>query len=99
MKRRKRRNFSNAFKTKVVIEALKERYSLQELAEKFELHPNQISTWKKEFLSNADQVFSKGKSKESEDSIPSEELYQKIGRLEMERDFLKKSLEKLDCLK
>lgn len=52
-----RRKFTASFKTKVVLEALKERQTVQELAEKHKLHPNQISAWKKEFLANAEQAF------------------------------------------
>ena len=52
-----------AFKAKVAIEALKERSTLAELAEKFELHPNQISQWKQEFIAGSEQVFETGKGK------------------------------------
>ncbi len=57
MEKRERRKFSADFKTKVVLESLKERSSIEELARKYELHPNQISIWKKEFLSNASAIF------------------------------------------
>jgi len=52
-----RRKFTSKFKTKVVLEALKERQTLAELARKYELQPTQISLWKREFLASADQVF------------------------------------------
>lgn len=55
-----RRKFTAVFKTKVVIEALKERESLSELAQKYEIHPQQIGNWKREFLKRAEEVFSKG---------------------------------------
>lgn len=98
--KRTRRKFSPEFKAKVALEAIKERYTLSELAIKFELHPNQISQWKREFLENATQVFTNGKSsKEEEPLIDVDKLYSKIGQLEIERDFLKKSLRKLDLLK
>lgn len=91
-----RRKFSSEFKSRVAIEALKERYTLSELAEKFELHPNQISQWKQEFLERSKSIFEspeKGNTEHAE--VDMEKLYTKIGRLEMERDFLKKSLNKL----
>ena len=54
---KKRRKFSSGFKAKVVLEALKERQTLQDLASKYELHSSQIVNWKKEFLANASEVF------------------------------------------
>ncbi len=90
----KRRKFSATFKAKVAIEALKERESLAELSRKFEIHPNIISKWKKEFLEHADQAF-KDKKSETDPEVDIEKLYAKIGKLEIERDFLKKSLKKI----
>lgn len=63
-----RRRFTTAFKTKVVLEALKERSALQELAKRFELSPVQIAQWKKEFLANAEKAFA-GDSVEKDDRI------------------------------
>ena len=88
----KRRKFTAKFKTKVVLEALKERVSVQELAKKHELHPNQISKWKSEFLDNADVVFDKGCSKDAEETEDVEKLYKVIGQQKVEIDFLKKAL-------
>ena len=84
----KRRQFSAEFKAKVAIEALKEQQTLQELASKYEVHPNQISSWKQEFLQNSASLFTKGKKKE--ESVDSSRLYEEIGRLKVEMDFLKK---------
>ena len=96
--RKARRKFTSEFKSKVAIEALKERYSLSELAERFELHPNQISQWKQEFLEKSKDIFDKKSSKSKEDQVDLDTLYTKIGQLEVERDYLKKNLKKLDLL-
>ena len=92
--RRKRRNFKPAFKAKVAVEALKGDKTLTELAEKYELHPNQICEWRKQLMENAIAVFSDG----SEDKKSSEEhikdLHAKIGQLSLENDFLAKALDR-----
>lgn len=87
----KRRSFSAEFKAKLAIEALKEQQTLQELAQKYEVHPNQISAWKQEFLQHSASVFTKGKKKEQE-SVDTSKLYEEIGRLKVEVDFLKKKV-------
>jgi transposase len=89
----KRRKFSAAFKAKVAIEALKERESLAELSKRFEVHPNMISKWKQEFLENSSAAFEK--EKDTSQETDTEKLYARIGRLELEKEFLKKSLDKL----
>ena len=91
--KQRRRKFSAEFKAKVAIEALKERETLQELALRFELHPNQISQWKQEFIENSSQVFQSSKPSKTPD-IEVSELYSKIGQLEMEKEFLKKNLKR-----
>lgn len=87
-----RRKFTSAFKAQVAIEALKERESLAELSKRFEVHPNMISKWKQEFLDKSSGVFDKKSDEET--GIDPEKLYAKIGQLEVENDFLKKSLKK-----
>ena len=94
--KRSRRKFDSSFKAQVAIEALKERQTLSELAVKFDLHPNQISQRKQEFLENSSLVFEqKTKSSTSGNDVDVDKLYSKIGELQMEKDFLKKSLSKL----
>ena len=89
-----RRKFTAAFKAKVALEALKERETLAALSARFQVHANQISLWKQEFLANSELIFSGAAGKEKEEEVNLEVLYAKIGQLEMERDFLKKSLKK-----
>jgi transposase len=96
--RKTRRKFTNEFKAKVALEALRERHSLPDLAAKFEIHSGQITKWKKDFLANASCAFEASGKREDEDQVDLEQLYSKIGRLEIERDFLKKSLKKASLL-
>ena len=93
--RKERRKFSAAFKTKVALEAIKEKETLQQLASKFEVHANQITQWKREFLESAEDIFSKKKSEEKvNEEQEKDALYNKIGCLQTEIDFLKKVLGK-----
>ena len=87
--RAKRRKFTAAFKAEVAIEALKERESLAELSKRFEVHPNMISKWKKECLERSVEIFST-KPPEVDFDAEREKFYAKIGKLEVERDWLKK---------
>ena len=89
-----RRKFSGVFKAQVAIEALKERETLAELSKRYEVHPNIISKWKKEFIERASEIF-ETKAPDKQAEIDTEKLYTKIWKLEMERDFLKKVSKKL----
>jgi transposase len=100
-KRRIRRTLDEAFKTKVVLEALKETLTLNELASKYQIHPNQISQWKSLFLKNAINVFSGPKEELRELEYlkkEREELHKRIGEKDMDIEFLKKNLKKLNLL-
>ncbi len=90
---KKRKKYTSGFKTKVVLEALQERETIQEMARKYDLHPTQISNWKSQFLSEASGVFEKGVTKSDEEQEKAE-LFKKVGQLQMEVDFLKKVLGK-----
>jgi len=89
---KRRRNFSSSFKTKVVLEALTERVTMTELAQKYKLHINQISKWKQEFLDSADSVFASSKPKPQSPDKEIEKLYKIIGQQKVEIDFLKQAL-------
>jgi len=88
----KRRKFTSNFKFKVVIEALSERYTIQEIARKHQIHANQVSTWKSQFLKQGPSVFEKAKPAKSEAEEKEEQLLKSIGQLKVENDFLKKAL-------
>lgn len=89
---RKRRKFSKEFKGKVVLESLKERETLESLAKKYELTPQQISTWKQQAMSNFSELFDKDNTQKEEKDYDKDKLYAEIGRLKIENDFLKKNL-------
>lgn len=89
-----RRKFTSKFKTTVVLEALKERVTLSELAQKHQLSVQQISNWKKEFLEKAEGVFDKkNKSVKSVEEEKEDRLLKTIGQLKIENDFLKSALQ------
>ncbi len=83
----RRNKFKPDFKARVALEALKGDKSTAELAQIYEVHPTQITQWKKQLLESASSVF-EGKHTKSEPAVDVDALYKKIGRLEMERDFL-----------
>jgi transposase len=87
----KRRKFSAEFKAKVVLTALSERQSLSEIAQQYDVHPNMISQWKKEFLSKAANVFESDARLPDKDEKERQKLYEKIGQQQVELDFLKKA--------
>ena len=93
--KKSRRKFSAEFKAKVAIEALKEIKSISELAQLYEVHPNMITHWKKEFLSRAEKVF-EATSVESEEvkklKKENEELIHQIGQLTVDINWLKKKV-------
>jgi transposase-like protein len=94
---RKRKQYSAAFKTKVVLEALKEEKTVAQLASEYEIHATMIHAWKREFLENASSIFEdKRKNKEPRDQEQlTEHLYKQIGQLKVENDFLHRACDKL----
>lgn len=88
-----RKHYTSGSKTKVVLEAIQERETIQEIGKKYNIHPNQISTWKTRFLSGANTVFEKGTVKDDTEK-ERDDLFKKVGKLQMEVDFLKKVLGK-----
>ena len=89
MEKRTRRKFSADFKAKAVIEAPRERDTIETMARMYELHPNQITMWKKEFMENAGAAFQSEsdvaeEKKQQETTL--EKLYSQIGQLKVEND-------------
>jgi putative transposase len=89
----KRRRHSAAFKARVALEAAKQTRTIAELAKAYQVHPVQISQWKKQLLDGVEALFRDGRQREREEGQAIQvELYEKIGRLNMEIEWLKKSL-------
>lgn len=95
--KKSRTRYTPEFKAKVAIAALREQATIPELAKQFGVHPNQIYTWKREFIEKAARVFANGADavSESGSSDREEQLLKKIGELTVERDFLAKGLGRL----
>ena len=90
MSKRPRRNHAPAFKAKVALDALKGEQTLVELAQRYQVHPNQIAEWKKQLLERAQEIFSRDRKPEPVPSV--KDLHAKIGQLSMENDFLSGAL-------
>ena len=90
---RKRRLFDGAFKAKVALEAIRGLKTVSELAALYKVHPTQITLWKKQLLEGAATVFESGAAKKATTDEPSSaELYEQIGRLKIELDWVKKKV-------
>ena len=92
MTRRKRRNHSPAFKAKVALAAISGDRTLAELAEQYDVHPNQIQDWKRRLLDSAEDVFGGNAVETQHTEREIEKLHAKVGQLTMEKDFLSKFL-------
>ncbi len=98
MSRRPRRNHSPAFKAKVALAAIKGEKTLAELAEQFDVHANQITSWRTQLLEGAAEVFGGDSKAEAPPPIDLKELHAKIGELTLTNDFLAGALTKAGLL-
>ena len=88
---KKRRRFSPDFKFRVALEAAKGQRTISELSNAYSVHPNQISQWKRQLLDDGAEIFTRnGTSNQQDQEVIQSELYEQIGRLKMELEWLKK---------
>jgi transposase len=101
MSRRPRRNHSPAFKAKVAIAAIKGERTIAQIAEQFDVHPNQVTAWKAQLEGGAADVFDSGNGGGAASTAPAvdvKQLHAKIGELTLENDFLEGALTKAGLL-
>jgi transposase len=90
-----RRRFTGEFKARVALEALRGDKTVQEIAARHQVHPNQVSAWKRQAVEGMGAVFSNGAERERQDrEAELRDLHAKIGELTVERDFLAKGLKR-----
>jgi putative transposase len=94
---KQRRQFSEQFKFKVALEAAKGLRTVNEIAGEYQVHPNQVSSWKKQLLDDGPGVFSRSRERKQMVAAEQEaELYEQIGRLKMELEWVKKKAAQFD---
>jgi transposase-like protein len=98
MSRRPRRNHTPAFKAKVALAAIKGDRTISQIAEQFDVHPNQVTSWKAQLEGGAADVFAPGAGGGTAQPAVDESLHAKIGELTLENDFLEGALTKAGLL-
>ena len=92
-----RKSFDSKFKARIAIEAIKEEKTIAEIANQYQVHPNQVSIWKKEALTEMPDLFQDGrkKQKNKEPDISRDDIFKAVGVLKVENEFLKKKYRQL----
>ena len=98
MSRRSRRTHSPAFKAKVALATVKGDRTIAQLAEHFDVHPNQITAWKSQLEASASEIFGRGVGTPATPAVDVKSLHAKIGELTLENDFLEGALTKAGWL-
>jgi transposase-like protein len=89
--KRERKRYDAGLKAKVAVEAIKGQRTINEIASTYGIHPNQVTQWKKQALEQLPEIFSNGRARrEQADEELRDQLYQQIGQLKVELDWLKK---------
>jgi putative transposase len=89
--KKQRKSYTAAFKAKVALEAIKGQRTTNEIASAYEVHPNQVTQWKKQAVSQLSEIFSNGRARaDAAEEELRNQLYQQIGQLKVELDWLKK---------
>ena len=90
-KKRQRKQYSADLKGKIAVEAIKGQRTIQEIASHYGIHPTMVTNWKKQLLDGATEIFSNGRARTAEaDEQLKAELYQQIGKLQVDLEWLKK---------
>ena len=88
---RQRKQYTGAFKGRIALEAIKGQRTVQELASAYEVHPNQVTTWKKHLITGASDIFSGARERRDlAEELEKDELYRQIGKLQVQLDWLQK---------
>jgi len=93
---RKRRRLDAKLKAKIALAAIRSDRTLSQLASQFGVHGNQVSAWKRKLISEAAALFEDGRKRRKEEETDEQELYEQIGRLKMELEWLKKKASQFD---